>query len=218
LESTGVIADREAATTRCPVRAHPPLIMAITSSLHSEVREVKQRLEEGRQLLKQRHAAGSPGIQICNALTDLVDRIVLDLWNRAAGSSGAADPQDDVTGIALIAYGGYGRRDLAPYSDIDLMILHGPSSAAKVTPLVGRFLRDLYDVGLKLGHSVRTPRQALQLAARDATICTTMMELRFLSGDRELFEKFTSKFRKAVRRRRGRIVQAIEGARRAEQA
>ncbi len=81
-----------------------------------------------------------------------------------------------------MAHGGFGRRDVAPFSDVDLMILHAPGTEQLVALLASRLLRDLSDVRLELGQSLCTPQQALRLASQDATVCTTLMESRLLAG------------------------------------
>ncbi len=82
--------------------------------------------------MQQRHQKGAFGVQICAALADLFDTIVLDLYEAALGDLGEAGPDGLASCVALVAHGGYGRRDVAPYSDVDLMILHEPGEADRV--------------------------------------------------------------------------------------
>lgn len=186
--------------------------------LRPSVLAAKARLAEGRQKLQQRHLAGTPGIQVSNALTDLVDTIVLELFESALDELGHTDTDGLRSQLALVPHGGYGRRDLAPFSDVDLMLLHSPAVERKVLPLAERMLRDVYDVGLVLGHSVRTPAQACQLAIQDATICTSLVEARFLAGSVSLYSKFANRFQHHVRRHWRKIFGAIEKARRDERS
>jgi len=178
----------------------------------------KARLAEGRAKLEQRHQSGTPGIQVSNALTDLVDTIVLELFESALDDLGYTDSDGQRQHLALVPHGGYGRRDLAPYSDVDLMLLHAPAVTKQVLPLAERMLRDVYDVGLVLGHSVRTPAQACQLASQDATICTSLIEARFLAGSVSLYSKFTNRYQHTVRRHWRKMLGAIEKARRDERS
>lgn len=187
-------------------------------NLRSSVLEAKQRLGEGREKLCQRHAEGSPSIQVCNAITDLIDQIVVDLYQTALVDL-EEESEDGLAGhVALVAHGGYGRRDMAPFSDVDLMILHSPAVAGRIGPLAGRMLRDVGDSGLAVGHSVRTPAQAISLGLSDAAICTSLMESRLLAGNEPLFESFLKKFRHRTRWRLGRLVRAIDEARYEERA
>ena len=100
-----------------------------------------------------------------------------------------------------------------PYSDVDLMILHRPAAAGRLFPLAERLLRDVFDVGLVLGHSVRTVRQACTLASRDAMICTSLVDSRLLAGNPLIFESFMHSFRQRVRWRCGRLLAGIKKSR-----
>ncbi len=180
--------------------------------------EARQRLLQGREEIKQQHLTGSPGIQICTRLTELLDGVVLDLCEAALADLWPQGSEEFRSQIALVAHGGYGRRDVAPYSDVDLMILHAPGAEQSVFPLASRLLRDLFDAGLELGQSVRTPQQAWTLAAADAMVCTSLMESRFLAGSMKLFRTFTDTFQRRTRARCKTLFKAIEDARRKERS
>jgi [protein-PII] uridylyltransferase len=119
--------------------------------------------------------------------------------------------------VALVALGGYGRGDVAPYSDVDLLILHG-RSAANVSLLARRLLHDLYDVGLELGHSVRNPRDVIRAAFKDPTLFTALAEARFIVGSDAVFGKFDRNFPRLANRRWRSMVTAIERAREEERS
>lgn len=178
----------------------------------------KQRLAEGREKLRQRHLKGSPGIQVCAALTDLLDTIILDLFESALEDLEREGHSGLRSEVALVPHGGYGRRDVAPYSDVDLMLLHTPFVSDRIAPLAERMLRDVYDVGLTLGHSVRTPRQACQLARKDTEIWTSLVEARYLAGSVTLFTQFARKFQQSARGPLRARLPAIEQARRVERS
>lgn len=178
----------------------------------------KQRLAEGREKLRQRHARGAFGAQICAAMTDLFDSIVLEIYESALADIGESGPQGLATQIALVPHGGYGRRDVAPFSDVDLMVLHTPSATRRVTPLAERLVRDLFDAGLHLGQSVRTVRDACALARQDATICTSLMESRYLAGSVGLYTQFAHRFERQTRRRSRRLIAEIDEARHEERS
>jgi [protein-PII] uridylyltransferase len=189
--------------------------MLTAPRLRPSVLDARSRLADGHEKLRQRHADSSPGIQVCNALTDLVDGVVLDLHRSALDDlPQIADAASER--IAVVALGGYARRDLAPYSDVDLMLLHAPQADDAVLPLADRLLRDVYDSGLMLGQSVRTIAQACQLATRDASVCTSLLEARYLAGSQPLFDRFVEQFRKQVGRNWRRLLAATEQARREE--
>jgi [protein-PII] uridylyltransferase len=89
-------------------------------------------------------------------------------------------------GISLEAVGGYGRGELHPFSDIDLLILHREDVLASCKDNIERFLAFLWDIGLEIGHSVRTVQQCVDIAREDITVATNIMESRTLVGDETL--------------------------------
>ena len=190
--------------------------MPSPSRIRPVIITAREQLAEGRKKLRQQHERGSPGIQVCAHLTDLIDTIVLDLYESALADLGHSEHEDLASEVALVPHGGYGRRDLAPYSDVDLMLLHSAHSAERIPPLARRISQDIYDLGLQLGFSVRTPKQAWQLALKDPVIFTSLVESRYLAGSVSLFTKYMSRFRNnAMRRSRG-LIHAIDEARREE--
>jgi [protein-PII] uridylyltransferase len=157
-------------------------------------------------------------VEVCAAISDLRDEVLLGLCEAALGSLGPEEAVRLSRQIALVAHGGFGRRDVAPYSDVDLMILRAPGDVEPVGLLAERLLRDVFDVGLVPGHSVRTAEEACQLACEDATIASSLVESRFLAGSVSLFVDFVRRFQAQVRRRTGVILAAMEQSRLEERA
>lgn len=116
------------------------------------------------------------GVAWCKAYSDLVDG-----W--LTGLLGAATNGDD-NGLALVAVGGYGRAELAPGSDIDLMLVH--NGREDIEEVANRVWYPIWDSGLHLGHSVQTPKQALALAADDLDTATALLSARHVAGDSRL--------------------------------
>jgi len=183
------------------------------AQLRSNIVAARQRLAEELAGLRQRHGAGESGVEVCAALTELRDDVLRELFSAAMRDLSAGGKGGWQSQVALVAHGGYGRCDVAPYSDVDLMILHAPSVANRVAPLAERLLRDVFDAGLVLGHSVCTPEQACSLAADDPAVCTSLIESRLLLGNAELFDRFTERFARQVRQRARALSAAIEQAR-----
>ena len=192
--------------------------MSSSPTFRESLLGARERLLREREEIKQQHLAGSPGIQICTRLTELLDGVVLDLYEAALADLWPKGSEEFRSQIALVAHGGYGRRDVAPYSDVDLMILHATGAESSVFPLASRLLRDLFDAGLELGQSVRTPHQACKLAAEDAPVCTSLMESRLLAGSTKLFETFLDKFQRRTRRHYKGLFKTIQDARRKERS
>jgi [protein-PII] uridylyltransferase len=173
--------------------------------------DAKQQLADGYEVFHRRHQGNASGVELSVSFTDLRDQILLQLCEAALHDIGETDPKGFWSQAALVAHGGYGRRDVAPFSDVDLMILHAPDAGERVAPLAERLLRDVFDVGLILGHSVRTPEQACKLACADPTICTSLIESRLLHGSEPLFHRFTRQFRRQVHRHmRGLMLGILE--------
>jgi [protein-PII] uridylyltransferase len=186
------------------------------SQLRPHVLAARRRLAEGHEELRRRHHEGSSGCGLCALASDIRDHVILGLFSAALSQSGLTSDEALRGQIALVPHGGYGRRDVAPFSDVDLMVLYDPEAAEQVRPLATRLFRDVVDAGLVLGHSVRTPEEAWRLAAEDAQICTSLIESRFLFGSVTLFGRYMRRFHHLVGRRGARLVAAIEKERREE--
>jgi [protein-PII] uridylyltransferase len=181
-------------------RAKPDL-----SSLHPQVIEARTQLAEARVKAFNLHSSGATGPQVCFAWADAVDAIVLRLI-RAACEPIAVDPAS----FAFVAHGGYGRRDLAPFSDIDLMLLHRGLPEKEIAPVARNVSQMIVDAGFQLGFSVRTPFQCRQIAWTDATILTSLVEMRLLHGSEPFFDRFEQSLRRGVKWRWRSLAAMIE--------
>ena len=145
--------------------------------------------------LKLFHRAGGGGRAVCQARAAILDVMLRHLWNTAKGSL-SAQAQKEFPPLALVAIGGYGRAELNPHSDIDFMFLHdgqvvaGRKASPHLQRLVDGLLYPLWDIGLKVGHSVRSLEDAVKMANTDMQSKTSMIEARFITGDEKLFKKF----------------------------
>jgi len=155
-------------------------------------------LAEQRQAIAQRLMDGASGAEVVAAQTDIVDGLIIGLYRNAARQGGDAMMTAAFQHCCLVAIGGYGRRELSPYSDIDLMMLFS-SDAQKIVPdFVRQVLHPLWDIGFQVGHSVRTISDCISLGLSDATVRTSMMEARFLTGNSQLFQEFHSVYSRKV--------------------
>lgn len=151
------------------------------------VRDLQNTLAQGRRDVLALHRAGALGVQVSAALTDLYDRVIDRAYRDAIERVPAAGRPRVLRDLALVAVGGYGRGDLAPYSDVDLLFLHAPRAHPAVRDLSAFLVRDLWDIGLKLGHSVRSPTDCVAFARRDLHLRTALIEARLLTGSPLLF-------------------------------
>ena len=144
----------------------------------------RQRLAEVNTALAERYWQNHPVEELMDDLTSLVDELVLDAWQQHLGE------QNDV---ALFAVGGYGRRELHPGSDIDLLVL--AKRPEKLRTPIENFLRDVFDLNLEVGHSVRDIKGCLQQARADITVATALLERRVMAGDMALVGKLNEKLK-----------------------
>ncbi|MEO6773764.1 MAG: [protein-PII] uridylyltransferase [Kofleriaceae bacterium] len=115
-------------------------------------------------------------------------RAIADVYDRELALRFAAAREGISAPLALVATGGWARRDLAPYSDIDFIVLHDRDEAA-AKQLSDRLLYPLWDEKLAIGHAVREPRATARLAKGDLATATAMVDARFIAGDRALAEE-----------------------------
>lgn len=182
--------------------------------------EAKQRLLQGYQQLKRQHELGAGGREICNAMSNLWDGLICDNF-RAALTEVLPDPNGQgrlARSCSLLALGGLGRQDVAPHSDVDLMLLYIPGVEGEIEQVASRLVQDCYDIGLKLALATRTVRDATTLAFTDPTILTSLTEMRLLAGSSSLLEKFRERFLRAVRKKTQWSLDFVEKARKQEQA
>ncbi|MFK8030586.1 MAG: [protein-PII] uridylyltransferase [Gammaproteobacteria bacterium] len=144
----------------------------------------RKALESARGRLQERFTNNEAIEDLVRDQARLVDGILLRLWRTFLGQQYGA--------MALVAVGGYGRGELHPGSDIDVMLLVGKRKiSTEDKQCIEQFLTMLWDIGLEVGHSVRTLKECKREAKNDITVVTSLMESRLLHGDKELFEKMS---------------------------
>ncbi len=148
------------------------------------------KIEEHRLRLK--HYSGAGGLEIVRDRAALLDIVLRHLFEGALeGSTYGEKPPP----VALLAIGGYGRGELSPYSDVDILFLHDSARiSAEATEVIEQVLYMLWDVGFKVGHSTRSIDEAIKLANADVLTKTSLLESRFLAGDYRRHSKFRREF------------------------
>jgi [protein-PII] uridylyltransferase len=145
--------------------------------------------------LRLQHRAGAGGLEICHARAAMMDALLRHLWD-AAKTSLSDLARKEFPQLALVAIGGYGRAELNPHSDVDFMFLHSRQVAAGSRPLphlsriIDGLLYPLWDIGLKIGHSVRSIEDCVKIANSDMQAKTSLIEARLVVGNEELFRRF----------------------------
>jgi len=141
--------------------------------------------------------AGRFGREYCRALSDLTDDWVIDIFDRAMQGHPPGSGR-----VALLAVGGYGRGELAPGSDLDLLLVHDAKPkkvSADIEPTASAIWYPLWDAGVKLGHGVRRIDEQLDLARTDLDSATAIVTARPLAGDDRLAEEVVLKGRELWR-------------------
>jgi [protein-PII] uridylyltransferase len=165
------------------------------------VREVRQELADGRQQLREQHDRGLEGVRVCARYTTLVDQAIGRIYEAYLSELSKAEATQTRERVALVAHGGYGRRQQAPFSDVDLMVLFDGKRDALIGQLAARLTQDICDVYQHLGHSLRTPAEALQQARADAQVGTSLLESRLLMGNSALFEVYSGMMKAMIEKR-----------------
>jgi [protein-PII] uridylyltransferase len=118
------------------------------------------------------------GTAACHALSDVTDAWLIEVFNAATAEE---KKRDD---IVLIAVGGYGRRELAPHSDLDILLVH--KSVKNIGEIASKMWYPIWDAGIKLGHAVRTPKETIQLCTSDLDTATALVTARVIAGNQKL--------------------------------
>ena len=182
-------------------------------SLAPLVLKCRDTLCGGRERARRAHESGTPGRQVAQQLADLYDQIIEEVFDASV-----ADFEGDARlgGIALVAHGGLGRCDLSPYSDADLMLLSERRSEPIAGEIMGHLVRDLNDVGIDAGMSIRRPDEALRMAWQDPVIYSSLTESRLVRGSLHVYQRYFERFRRGAIRRQQKIIRDVVEARKEE--
>lgn len=165
------------------------------------LRLLRDFVEAERRAIWKQHRQGARGMEVVQGLTELADVVISELYRRSAAV--CRETFDVDPPCALLALGGYGRRELNPASDIDLMFLHPTPISPSVHALIHFLIPLLWDVGFHIGHSVRSVQDCARMAAEDLSSYTSMLEGHLLAGDAGLSAQMETVIQRRLRRRRG---------------
>ena len=174
--------------------AEARLTFSPSATAAEKIARYKTYLKVESHRLKLLHRSEGTGREICQARAAIMDALLQHLWESAKKSL-SPEGQKEFPPLALVAIGGYGRAELNPHSDIDFMFLHeGQVAAGKPLPYLARLidgiLYPLWDVGLKIGYSVRELDDCVKVANTDMQSKTSLIESRLIAGDEKLFAKY----------------------------
>jgi len=153
-------------------------LRAKLSSVSNQVQPLKQAIAIASNILDERYKANLSITEIVSRRAWVVDQILILAWQ--------GQPWPDEKDISLVAVGGYGRGELHPHSDIDLLILTRKDNASRYKSCISSFCTLLWDIGLEVGQSVRSIKQCKSEALNDITVATALMESRTVYGPTEL--------------------------------
>ena len=159
---------------------------------------LRDALEQGRAEVRRRFEAGGSGTDCVRQNAYLMDQVIRALADHATnGVYPAANPTAGEL-FAIAAIGGYGRGEMAPYSDLDLLFMLPYKRTPRVEQVFEYMLYILWDLGLKVGHAVRSVDECMRQAKADVTIRTSLLEARFLHGEEKLFNELRRRFAKEI--------------------
>ncbi len=170
-------------------------------SSQASVHSTQAVLQARREGILRRLREGASGTEVVSDFTALVDTVLIGRYRNGVRQWGSDTPSG-MQHCCLVAVGGYGRRELAPYSDIDVMMLYRAGGEKLAEDLSKQVFRHLWDLGFQVGHSVRSIPDCMVVAEEDLSAKTGLMESRFLVGSPSVFQEFRRRFVKRVLGRR----------------
>ena len=153
--------------------------------------DIERFFRKGQEWLKKRHAEGLSGEEFGQNYSALMDGVIRRLFKRAMDAKGGGGAD---SGFALLAMGGYGREELSPFSDIDLLLLHLPSEGKDLEGWLGAVLHPLWDWGLTVGYTVQTPKDSCPAAQKDLDLLLSFLDARWVAGDKGTFLQWEEEF------------------------
>ncbi|MCR9080192.1 MAG: [protein-PII] uridylyltransferase [Hyphomonadaceae bacterium] len=155
-------------------------------------------LFRGRLIAQERLQQGADGLDTARLLAAVQDEVLHALYDFTTTHVFRARNPTEGERLAVFATGGYGRSVLAPSSDIDLLFIRSYKASAHAESVIEYMLYALWDMGLKVGHAFRMPQECVRLSREDVTIKTSLLDARFLFGDRALADETADLFNKQV--------------------
>ncbi|MDB4358640.1 [protein-PII] uridylyltransferase [Verrucomicrobiales bacterium] len=172
-------------------------IIAASGEKRTKLTIYRELLKTERKSIRTAHANGASGFEIAVRRSALMDVLLEDIFQHFLAESGAVEATGEEHPVTIVSSGGYGRGHLNPGSDIDLQFLVPGSTRnldATVTELVNQISLMLFDLGLDVSYPIRSIKEACKFANKDHQTKTTLLDARFIAGDKELFDTFEETF------------------------
>lgn len=162
-------------------------------ALSAQIAAIKQVLSRHREKIRALIRNGATGTETTRLISEMVDTLIRVMWDHVEMSV----PQEENL-VALVAVGGYGRMELCPQSDVDLLVLTSPSPTPAEAEQAERIVRNLWDYGFQVGSSVRSLAQCESASTREPETWTSFLTERFLAGNHDLYRKFVRLMQKPL--------------------
>ncbi len=159
---------------------------------------LKAALVDGRAEVRRRFEAGARATDCAQATARMTDQVLRSLYDFCVTHAYPITNPTKGQRMALVAVSGYGRSEMAPYSDVDLLFLLPYKQTPWGEQTLEYLLYMLWDLGLKVGHATRSVAECIRLSKSDITIRTTILEARYLCGDRPLYDELVKRFQADV--------------------
>jgi len=177
-----------------------------------DLEDIERFFRKGREWLKERHEEGLSGAEFGQSFSNLMDTVIRRLFKKDLDNRGL---QASGLGFSLLAMGGYGREELSPFSDIDLLFLHPPGKGKNLGEWVRAMLHPLWDWGLTVGYTIQTPKDSWLAAQKDLDLFLSFLDARWVAGEKRTFLKWEEERSRSISAGRNKEV-ILQIRRRAE--
>ncbi len=164
------------------------------------IKSMRELIEREKEKVKTSYYQGASGRDVVKANTMIVDDVIKKVFCVLSESFDKINGRGNQSCV-IAAIGGYGRGDLNPYSDVDILFLYGKNIDEFTRWVARNMVSLLWDIGFEIGHSTRSIKDCFRIAKSDITAKTAMMESRFIIGNKELFNEFYNSFNREVVRK-----------------
>lgn len=163
----------------------------------------RRAMETGQAEIRRRFEENSSGLEAASALAYMTDQVISSLFDFATQKRYPISNPTASERLCLVAVGGYGRGEMAPHSDVDLLFLHPYKATARNEQVIETMLYILWDLGLTVGQATRSVDECIARARKDITIRTNLLEARYVYGDQDLFVELKRRFDNDVMKNTG---------------
>ena len=173
-------------------------ILSTSADRSVVVSNIRDYISQRRQEISDLHNNGASGLYIVARITSLTDKVISEIYNYEVEKYEASHKISVAEKCVVVAVGGYGRGELNPYSDIDIMFLYRSDARDAVGSISTAVLYLLWDLRYNIGHSIRTIEDCVKIGSSDFTARTSLMEARIIAGSESLFREFQEIFTNKV--------------------